>query len=392
MFRNRAWASGLAAAAIAGAVAVGAAFGQPPPSRPASADDGLRNVQVLKGVHDVLPTMHVMRSALGVTCDYCHVAERDQYYRDDKPAKRRAREMMLMMAEINRANFGGRTVVTCNTCHRGNVHPVAVPPLGQGAFEDTTHAELTPPAPPAPTAAEVLARYVKAVGGADRLAALNSRVIRMTVLRSALVSGDRGANARVANRGQAVQVEALQALPDRYSYVRTIDGGAPQGLVLAGAAGWIRTPQGSTPMVAEQIDQVMREWRSSLDLRRELELARRMSSARAVVRDAMDGRTVYVLTGAAAEPGATERLYFDAATGLLTRRTVLRPTQVGPDPEQTDYADYRLVDGLLLPFRITTSYLDDNHLGVTRIIASVRNNPAVDAHAFEPPAPPAPLH
>src|SRR3954470_23269632 len=95
------------AALTAGGLAVGQ---QAAPPRAAPADDGLRNVQVLKGVHDVLPVMHVMRAALGVTCDYCHVAERDQYWRDDKPAKVRAREMMRMVAEINRANFAGRTV------------------------------------------------------------------------------------------------------------------------------------------------------------------------------------------------------------------------------------------------------------------------------------------
>jgi len=47
------------------------------------------------------------------------------------------------------------------------------------------------------------------------------------------------------------------------------------------------------------------------------------------------------------------RLYFDAQTGLLTR--FLRYTEValGFTPVQIDYADYRAVDGVKIPFRRT---------------------------------------
>ena len=347
----------------------------PPPG------SGLKNVQVLTGLFDVLPTMHVMRASLGVTCDYCHVAENGQYWRDDKPAKRRAREMLRMVQEINRANFGGRHEVTCNTCHRGSPHPVAVPPIGQGLAFDTTHADILPGGSPPPTAKQVLDAYLTAIGGRERLRAVKSREVRMTVLRSAQIEAT---PPEVANRGQTQAVETYQQAPGRYAYVRTLPGGALSTILLIGDEGWVRSPQSVEPLKGDQVEQVRSLWRAGLDLTRELDWAKRLSSGRAARRDMIDGRPVWVVTSDAPGPAGTmERLYFDADTGLLLRRTLLRPTMAGPDPEQTDYADYRRVDGILLPFRVTTSYLDDNHLGVTRIVASVKENAAIDEKVFQ---------
>ncbi|MBA3320225.1 MAG: hypothetical protein H0T45_02090, partial [Pyrinomonadaceae bacterium] len=48
-----------------------------------------KNIQALKGMPaaQLLPVMHQMRTALGVRCDYCHIAENGKYWMDDKPAK-----------------------------------------------------------------------------------------------------------------------------------------------------------------------------------------------------------------------------------------------------------------------------------------------------------------
>ena len=48
-----------------------------------------KNIQVLEGLPNsqLLPVMHLMRTSLGVRCDYCHVAENGKYWMDDKPAK-----------------------------------------------------------------------------------------------------------------------------------------------------------------------------------------------------------------------------------------------------------------------------------------------------------------
>lgn len=73
-------------------------------------------------------------------------------------------------------------------------------------------------------------------------------------------------------------------------------------------------------------------------------------------------------------------------SGLLLRRTVFTQTVLGLDPEQTDYENYREVDGVKLPFIVRVSYLDDNHYGTTRNTEEVRNDLPFDDEKFHPPA------
>src|SRR5215813_15518990 len=104
------------------------------------AEEAFQNIQVFRDVpqSELLPIMHFMRSSLGVRCDHCHIAENGMYWKDDKPAKAKARQMIRMVDDINDKNFGGQPVVTCNSCHRGNAIPVGIPSVDQAAFENTT--------------------------------------------------------------------------------------------------------------------------------------------------------------------------------------------------------------------------------------------------------------
>jgi tetratricopeptide (TPR) repeat protein len=74
---------------------------------------------------DLGATMQTIAAALGVTCGYCHTAERGSG--QPEPKKDIARAMMAMTRDINvkiQAAAGkDATVVQCVTCHRG----VAIP-------------------------------------------------------------------------------------------------------------------------------------------------------------------------------------------------------------------------------------------------------------------------
>src|SRR5687767_1597154 len=93
------------------------------PAQPQAAETVFKNIQVLKGipVDDFMDTMGIMSAALGFDCVECHIgAGTDTVkWEADTDKKRTARRMTLMMAAINKTNFGGRQVVTCWTCHRG---------------------------------------------------------------------------------------------------------------------------------------------------------------------------------------------------------------------------------------------------------------------------------
>jgi rubrerythrin len=65
--------------------------------------------------------------SLGVSCDHCHVE--DRWEADEKRPKRAAREMIVLVNEIN-DKLGqmeeidtGDATVNCTTCHRGFVKP-----------------------------------------------------------------------------------------------------------------------------------------------------------------------------------------------------------------------------------------------------------------------------
>jgi hypothetical protein len=87
----------------------------------------------------------------------------------------RARQMIAMMNTINKNFFKGETRVTCFTCHGGNQSPRSDPNL---ALQYATPVE-DPNVRDFPTdsgivAKEVLDKYIKAVGGADRVAQLET--------------------------------------------------------------------------------------------------------------------------------------------------------------------------------------------------------------------------
>src|SRR5438045_6451825 len=101
--------------------------------------DSLRNTRVIPHttpVIDVIGTMRNFAGDLGVRCQFCHVGQEGQpleqfdFPSDEKRTKLVARQMMLMVAEINRRIDTlptGRTApalqVTCGTCHHGVSRP-----------------------------------------------------------------------------------------------------------------------------------------------------------------------------------------------------------------------------------------------------------------------------
>jgi photosynthetic reaction center cytochrome c subunit len=97
-------------------------------NRPAG--EVFKNVTLLKDVPAArfLRMMDVGYSqSLGVGCDHCHVEER--WEADEKRPKRAAREMIVLVKEIN-SQLGemqdidtSDAVVNCTTCHRGYVKP-----------------------------------------------------------------------------------------------------------------------------------------------------------------------------------------------------------------------------------------------------------------------------
>ena len=322
------------------------------------------NRQVLDGLSDLQlqRTMNLMRASLGVHCDYCHVvteAEGWQWTRDDKETKRTARRMIRMVMALNREQFDGRPVVSCNTCHRGATRPVLTASLPQAA----------PPFPTPvadrsgyPTVPSVLARYVSAVGGdaaARRLA--EAKTVR---LRGTRESWD----------GTTLPFELTRAGSRVAVTLTTAKGEVRQ--VFDASGGWIRDEAGTRDMKPAEAENL-----------RELARAFRPFSPSDVGPGAtVDGkarvgeRDAWVI---ATEPDDRThvRLFFDAQNGLLLRRIEERDGPVGRLPEQLDLSDYRPVDGTTVPL-VQRLSLVDPWTGSTRRLEQVAIDGPVDEAVF----------
>jgi photosynthetic reaction center cytochrome c subunit len=74
----------------------------------------------------VVPIMSWFTQQLGVSCTHCH-AEGGRWESDEKRAKSRARQMLLMVGNLAHLYYQGSTPVTCGTCHRGETRPARAP-------------------------------------------------------------------------------------------------------------------------------------------------------------------------------------------------------------------------------------------------------------------------
>jgi hypothetical protein len=343
-----------------------------------AAEQVFKNVTVLKGipVDEFMGTMGVFSAALGFSCEDCHTASSNDwanYAKDVSPRKTMARQMVTMMQGVNKQYFGGRQVVTCFTCHRGSNRPKVTASLDilYGAPPpDELDVLVLPGAAGGPTAAQILDKYIAAVGGAQRAAALTSFVAK-------------GMYSGYGPEGEPRPVEIYAKGPNQKS-VRVVDPTSGDNITtFSGTAGWVSAP--FKPI------EVLELHTAELDsARADAELmfpanVKTMLTGMRTSNDFIDDRTVLVVQGN--KGAAIVTLYFDEETGLLTRSVRSTPSPVGRLPVRIDYSDYRDVNGLKLPFKWQLKWLDGRS---NFEIEAYQMNAAIDATRFNRPAPPKP--
>src|SRR5438128_5670945 len=207
--------------------------------RPQMAEDVFKNVQVLKGVpvDEFMSTMGVFSAALGMSCEDCHASNDskwENYALDTSPKKRMARRMVQMVTAINKDNFGGHQMVTCWTCHRGTDHPKITPDLATLYNRPDESDDVIPPAPGAPSADQLLDKYIQALGGAQRQAGLTSFTAK-------------GTSVGYGPEGTPRPVEIYAKAPgQRTTVIHTLDGDSVTSF--NGTAGWIAAPHKPLPV------------------------------------------------------------------------------------------------------------------------------------------------
>jgi photosynthetic reaction center cytochrome c subunit len=356
---------------LGGLLAKGQARPEPPPRM---AEQVFKNIQVLKGipVNQFMATMGFFSASVGMNCTDCHGLESAgnwEKYADDTPVKRTARAMIGMMNAINKSYFGGRRVVTCYSCHRGGERPDVTPSI----------ADLYGPPPPkepdqmvggpakGPSADQILDKYIQALGGAQRLASLASFAAKGTY------------------QGYADEKHALEIFAKAPGQLTTIvhTPGGDTTTTYDGRAAWIAAPPADKPvpmldLTGGDLDSARLDAALAFPTRIKQALTQWRAGYPAVI----DDRAVQLVQGTS-DGRYPVNLYFDSQSGLLVRQVRYSESPVGLSPTQIDYADYREVSGVKMPFKWTVSWLDGRS---TIELSEVQPNASIDAAKFARPA------
>ena len=372
--RISALTAGIAGAAI---LLVTPAFAQTEKSP--MVEDVFKNVQVLKGipVNQFMETMGFFSAAIGANCTGCHVAEslQDQAkFAEDVPRKRMARQMVTMVNNFNKQAFGGRQVLTCWTCHRGGPSPENVPSLlAQYTIpvEDPNALEISPDGPKEPTADQILDKYIQAVGGAAAAANLKSFVAKGTI------EGYDTYHVKVP-------VEIYSKAPSARTMIWHTQNG-DSSTVFDGKAGWIAMVSNPVRLIPVLPGGELDGAKLDADLGFPGGIKTALKNWRVgFPMTAIDDKPVYIVQGMGA--GNTRvKLYFDAESGLLVRQLRYDDTIVGKVPVQMDYADYRAVAGVKVPYKIVITWTDNQQI---ILLTDVQANVNVEAARFAKPAAP----
>ena len=344
--------------------------------RPVLAKEVFKNVPVLGEltVDDFMHTMGIMAASLSMCCNECHPNAGTQFvkWEEDTPRKRRARQMVEMMTTINKTSFGGRQVVTCWTCHRGRDFPSVTPSIDMMYGEPVLEPDeiVTRQFPGQPTPDAILDKYLKAIGGTERLNAITS--IHATGVSEGF--GGFGGGGAVKFFAKAPDQRGLFITfptdPDRGNNTRTYNG----------KEGWLAVPLTVVPEYAlggTELDGARFDAQLSFPGQIKQVLTRLRSGAPDIIAD----RPVQLVQGLGPR-GLLVSLYFDEETGLLSRVIRYSQTAIGRAPTQVDYADYRDVNGVKFPHKWVFGWLDGRD---TIEFKQVRLNVPIPADIFTKP-------
>ena len=215
-----------------------------------------------------------------------------------------------------------------------------------------------------PTIDQILDKYTAGAGG------------RAAIEKITTVDGK--GTIDIPDAGVSGTVELLQKAPDKALTIVTITGVGEQREGFDGTVGWSSDPQNG---LRQKSGVELAEARREATLGREIKMKTLYPTMVVKGREKVDETDAYVVEATPAE-GAPVKLYFDAATGLLVRRTATRQMPTGPLEVELTFSDFRAVDGVKRPFTIRQS---TSLFTATIHLTEVKQNVPIDDTVFKPP-------
>lgn len=188
--------------------------------------------------------------------------------------------------------------------------------------------------PKLPAAAEVIDKYIKAIGGRDSLVKQKSRFMAATV--------------ELSPMGLKGTVETFSRSDDRLLIKTTLAGIGDVLVGFDGQKAWSTNPiQGNRVLEGRELLQTKR----IATFAREVSFDKMYSGLRVRGIEPVGDRQAYVVV-ASASGLPDDVLYFDTETGLMLRSDAITITPEGEQASSSFYDDYRDVEGSKIPFKV----------------------------------------
>ncbi len=216
-----------------------------------------------------------------------------------------------------------------------------------------------------PGAETVINKYVQAIGGRAAVEKLTSRVMKGTMDNS--------------DDGTTSPIEVYAKAPAWYASIRTVPDYGVVATIWNGATGWTKNPEsGVQTMGRTDAAYASRAY----DFYRDIKLKEFYPAMTVGGPVEIAGSAAHIIDTTTAD-GKTEKLYFNAQSGLLVRWDYERVTfEDGIIPFEVYFEDYREIDGVKLPFTMRRQTPDYT---LTFKFTDVKHNVAVDDAQFTKP-------
>ena len=255
-----------------------------------------------------------------------------------------------------RTNITARATGGATRRTKGGLFIEVPPASGAGSPNFITNAPL-------PTLDAVFAKYVEAIGGRDAQRRITSRVTKAMVdVPGVSFGGKLEVYAKAPNKSLAmINVEPLGVLKQGFD----------------GQTGWSLSDKGSQSLNATELAAL-----AGADFYREIDLRESYSRVKLLGKVKEGYRELYMVE-AVSRNGTLEDLYFDAESGLLIHRDVTRRTSQGSVRSEVYFSDWREIDGVKLPFRMTQS-MPNIRFVIT--LEDIKHNVPVEEAIFQRPS------
>lgn len=217
---------------------------------------------------------------------------------------------------------------------------------------------------PMPSIDEILTRYEQAVGGARALNAVTSRVASGTL--------------DIVGISRNGSFETYSQAPNKTLSVLSAHSMGTVKLGFNGKLGWTHNGTGLRVLKGVELSALQRD----ADFYGTVRLKNVFVKVSLLGKSKIGFREVYVLDLQPAS-GPSEQLFLDVETNLPVRWNAVRTNGGQSTPVEIYYDDWREVDGVKLPFRISHSF---SGRALSFTVKEIRHNVALDAKLFEAPA------